>query len=291
MEKRRDGMRSETSEIDVLLVEDNESDALLIREALSDCDRARFAVTLAHRLSEAIDRARANEYGVALLDLGLPDSQAVETFVKLHAAVKNLPVVVLTGLDDEATGTKAVQLGAQDYIVKRDISGIVLSRSIRYALERFRLSQKIDLARQDDAARQEMSSLESLAEKPGTQITAAMYASGSLRQRFPDGYERAVRRYRELLERALEQRSFRVQDTVTSAIEDLSDDLGVLRAGPRDVIEIHTSVLRACVANIAAPKAQAYLEEGRLTVLKLMGQLTTFYRQYYIDSRTRRMAE
>jgi len=119
-----------------LIVEDNPTDALLLREALRDVLGAEFAITHVETLAHALARLAKQEFDVVLLDLGLPDSQGPDTLIRLHRHQPDVPVVVFTGLDDEAVGIRAMQLGAQDYLVKGHFQSPLLGRSLRYAMER-----------------------------------------------------------------------------------------------------------------------------------------------------------
>jgi signal transduction histidine kinase len=130
----------EEKPIQVLLVEDDADDAMLLREMLAETERFEFEVRNVKRLDEALRVARAERFGVVLLDLSLPDSSGLDTFRDLHRELPELPVVVLTGLDDETVAVAAVHGGAQDYLVKGQANGSVLARSIRYAIERQRTS-------------------------------------------------------------------------------------------------------------------------------------------------------
>jgi serine phosphatase RsbU (regulator of sigma subunit) len=124
------------SPVRVLLVEDNPGDVVLIREMLREQPRARFELTAVARLDAARDALEESGFAVVLLDLSLPDSQGLETFRALRAACARLPVVVLTGLDDEALAVEAVQEGAQDYLVKGQTTGRQLAHALRHALGR-----------------------------------------------------------------------------------------------------------------------------------------------------------
>jgi PAS domain S-box-containing protein len=128
--------------IQVLLVEDNPADVRLLLEILKESSN-RFAVTQVDRLDAAINYLTIASFDVILLDLTLPDSVGLETFLKLHQRVSAIPIVVLTGLDDETLTLKAMQQGAQDYLVKGKVTGDLLARSLRYAIERQRSEQKI----------------------------------------------------------------------------------------------------------------------------------------------------
>ena len=129
--------------ISVLLIEDNPGDVRMIRELLSEAKGVTFAVECADRLSTGLERLEKGEIDVVLLDLGLPDSQGLDTFTQARDRAPDFPIVVLTGLDDEATGTAAVRAGAQDYLIKGEVDGKSLARALRYAIERERMSSRI----------------------------------------------------------------------------------------------------------------------------------------------------
>ncbi len=125
--------------LDVLLVEDSPSDVLLAEEALSP--PSRFRLRSSERLGEALRLLAEAHFDVVLLDLGLPDSQGLDTLRRLRGKNTKVAVVVFTGKDDEELALRALQEGAEDYLVKGQADAGQLRRSIRYALER-RLSEK-----------------------------------------------------------------------------------------------------------------------------------------------------
>jgi two-component system cell cycle response regulator len=127
--------------IHALLVEDSHEYARLIQLLLAE--DGRFQVETASRLSEALERLAAGGLDVVLLDLSLPDAGGIDTFSKAHEAFPHVPIVVLTGLDDEALAMEAVKRGAQDYLVKGHVEDPVLVRSIRYAVERNRMQAEL----------------------------------------------------------------------------------------------------------------------------------------------------
>jgi two-component system sensor histidine kinase/response regulator len=127
----------------ILLVEDNPGDARLIKESLCEVAGDHFDVETADRLANAVERLRGGDIDAVLLDLALPDSHGRDTFERAKSAAPEVPIIVLTGLGDEALAVGMVQEGAQDYLVKVDLSGNVLSRAIRYAIERGNTEQQI----------------------------------------------------------------------------------------------------------------------------------------------------
>jgi DNA-binding NtrC family response regulator len=128
--------------IKVLLVEDNPGDARLLEEDLREVPGEEFELTHVERMEEASDRLREEEYDVVLLDLSLPDSSGLDTVKRTFSEAPTMPIVVLTGMDDESLGLSAVREGAQDYLVKGQTQGRMLVRAIHYALERERLQEE-----------------------------------------------------------------------------------------------------------------------------------------------------
>ena len=120
----------------LLLVEDNAGDARLLREMLSE--PGSHATHLSHVMSmaEATDHLRDHTVDVILLDLGLPDAQGLDAVRRAHAAAPRVPLVVLTGLDDETLASDALKQGAEDYLIKGQIDTRSLLRAIRYSIER-----------------------------------------------------------------------------------------------------------------------------------------------------------
>ena len=126
------------SSVNVLLVEDSPTDALIIGEALVDISEFEHTLARAESLREALTLAQGTHFDVVLLDLGLPDGNGIDTFRRFRQVAPDSPVLVLTGLADISVGLVAIQEGAQDYVLKREIEAALLSRAIRYAIERNR---------------------------------------------------------------------------------------------------------------------------------------------------------
>jgi signal transduction histidine kinase len=121
----------------VLLIEDNEDDACLIREMLLENQGVGIQLEWVDRLSRGLTQLAQGKTDLVLLDLSLPDSQGLETFDTVQSCAQDVPIVVLTGLDDEAMANQAVRRGAQDYLVKgRLVDSYLLVRAARYAVER-----------------------------------------------------------------------------------------------------------------------------------------------------------
>jgi signal transduction histidine kinase len=120
----------------VLLVEDNLGDARLLYEGMEEALPDQFRMTHVRRLSEALEYLWEETCDVVLLDLGLPDSHGLDTLVVTRAQAPGVPIVVLTGFQDEALAVEALKAGAQDYLVKGQVDSKLLGRTLRYAIVR-----------------------------------------------------------------------------------------------------------------------------------------------------------
>jgi two-component system cell cycle response regulator len=127
----------------ILLIEDDSADAKLIQEMLKDASLPAPDLVHASRLSDGLQRISEERFDALLIDLGLPDSKGIDTLKTVLAQSPETPIIVLTGLADEVTGIQAVQVGAQDYLVKGSVNGDLLMRSTRYAIERKRLMTEL----------------------------------------------------------------------------------------------------------------------------------------------------
>ncbi len=122
--------------IRVLLLEDNPGDWRLFREYLRETDLVRVELEHTELLKTGIQRLTQGKPDIILLDLGLPDSQGLETFTKVNSRAPEVPIIILTGFGNTEHAIAAVKDGAQDYLIKGEISGGLLVRAILYALER-----------------------------------------------------------------------------------------------------------------------------------------------------------
>lgn len=243
----------------VLLVEDNPSDVDLIQEALEEgaLDPALSGPALrleqVDRLAAALERLATGEIDVVLLDLSLPDSHGFETFVRLQAASPSTPVVILSGLDDEAMAIRAVREGAQDYLVKGQVDGKTLTRSIYYAVERkhaqderARLAQAGAEAAASLRARDE--TLATISHDLRTPLTSIRGLAQLLKRRLSRGTPLSTDELLDRLSRIEDQ-----TDLMTRMIDDLLD---VARLEAGRPLELHrepcdlVDLVERCVADV-----------------------------------------
>jgi signal transduction histidine kinase len=196
-----------------LLIEDNPGDARLIREMLVEAG-ARTDVELAQadRLLAGLAVLGQREFDVMLLDLSLPDSSGLTTFESAHAAAPGVPIVVLSGLDDEEVAVRAVHEGAQDYLVKGQVDGGGILRSLRYAIER----QRLEAARQD-LERQRDEFFSSVSHDLRTPVAAIKAAIGVVLANEPSGTSAPLRRLLGNIELAADELSRLIDDLLEIA--------------------------------------------------------------------------
>jgi signal transduction histidine kinase len=159
-----------TKPIRLLLVEDNPADACLFLEVITDTPGVAFSIRQTDRLEPALARLGEEGFDVILLDLRLPDATGLETFVQTYAEAPDIPIIVLTGTDDDTLALRCVKGGAQDYLVKGEITAQILVRTIRHAIERHRLLLELEktaalLARKSEALNQTLRRVEETAMK------------------------------------------------------------------------------------------------------------------------------
>jgi DNA-binding NarL/FixJ family response regulator len=135
--------------INILLIEDNIEDAILIREMLKETPNLSFELNHVDRLKTGFENLFNDSFDVLLLDLNLPDSWGFDTFIRTYDQAPELPIVIMSGFDDEDIAVRAVREGAQDYLIKGQIDGRLLARSISYAIERKEAEKELMKSQKD----------------------------------------------------------------------------------------------------------------------------------------------
>ncbi|MCA1818887.1 MAG: response regulator [Halobacteriales archaeon] len=246
----------DNEELDILLVEDNPDDAELVERALAG-EASGFHIDWAERLAEAKQRIGrpGRGHGVVLLDLNLPDSAGLDTFLELHAAAPDVPIVILSGLDDEAVAREGVKRGAQDFLMKDEVTPAGLRHAIRYAIERHAATrERAEMLRQLAQAQAEAETARTRADliagfahdlrtpltplRMGVGFLKAAPSRGPAEQEVLDLLERNVERFCDLVERILEEAG--IQEATRHPQPTLGDtlpgagDAAVTGAGFRD---------------------------------------------------------
>ncbi|EAZ89994.1 response regulator [Crocosphaera chwakensis] len=273
----------------VLLIEDKLENIELLQDLLSQSKPSSlakgltFPITSTRTLSDSLKSLEAHKFDVILLDLDLPDSKGLDTLIKLREKVANIPIIVEMDGQREGTVVESFQLGADGYLEIKSIDSNLLIHEIRLSIERQKYRAKINKRQEEIRQAQEFADLDDLIKSSReTSVTARLFGAYPLKESLPDIFEELTEAYGKLLDLSLEQRMFKVNYNISEQLRTLGDKLGFLKASPRDAIEIHTKVLKEKSQDVSVAKAQAYVAEGRLMILELMGYLASFYRKYYI---------
>ena len=257
----------------ILLVDDDLNSLSAYARILELAD---YEVLSATTGEECLRLAKAEHPDLILLDVRLPDLDGLEVCrgIKSDPETAQILVINVTGVstsqDDEAAGIEA---GADAYLPKpvhlrtllahvQTLLGAKQAENVR-ELERL---QQFPLSRQ-------------------ATITAQSFGLLPLRESLPGLFDELVQAYGELLDAALEQRIYKVNSQLSEKLRALGDQLGFIKAGPRDIVQIHHVALQKKATHVTLSKARAYLEEGRLLVLELMGHLVSYYRNHALSLR------
>lgn len=275
------------SKLRILLIEDDTVDRIAIINELQklgkhiQIDEASDAKTARQMLTEKC-------YGCVLLDYGLPQKNGLQFIKEMQSTNMNtVPIIVLTRRDDENLGIKMVHEGAQDYLIKNQVDGKQILRSIHYAMERFKLLREIAEAKQREQKEIEtaITNQNKMRGWQDSSITAQMIGMGPLRKRFPHIFVDLLKEYESLLDSYLEAITFN-QPPPRQQISSFAYTIGDYSGGPRDVVDIHIKTVESKCIDKNQNRVRVYTIEGRLLILEVMGNLVDYYRLWSSKSKT-----
>lgn len=230
-----------------------------------------MATALRHLDEEPID--------LVLLDLRPnADEDALRRLKRLRDHSPSVPVIVVLAEGRDELALTVLRAGAQDCLIRGDELRPVMSNAVRFAIERSLYQTDLVRTRVQDAREREADGLHSLYGPQLLPVTQQSFGQQTLRMQWPQDFEVLSSEYGAVLDRVLDVAGQGDDAEVTERIDRIVDRLGSLSAGPRDVIDLHKAAIASRVDAVPAKKALAYVDEGRLILLKLMGQLVSYYR-------------
>jgi CheY-like chemotaxis protein len=261
----------------ILNVNDDDANRYSIGRILT---RAGFSVLEASSGAGALLEVQKRP-DLVVLDVQLPDIDGFEVCrrIKSDPILQAIPVLHLSAkYVRQSDRTHGLESGADGYLVLPVEQPELLS-TVRNLLQLRDAHRTIAASKtRVEELEKELQALESLTPRALAPVTGRSYGTTSLRESHPAVFDELVVACDRLLDIAMTKSEYRMQPELVETVRALSDRLGFLRAGPRDVIEVYSAAIKHKTANNAAPRAKALLEEGRLLVLELMGHLVSYYR-------------
>jgi DNA-binding NarL/FixJ family response regulator len=272
-------MRTGQQTFTVLLIEENPTDARRVRQILTEPACAEtYDVVHFECIDQAMDKLDDPGLDAIVIGLEVPDIAALRTLKAFRALVSRVPTIALVRSTDEWFGVDAIRAGAEDCLFKNELDRTLLPRSLRHSIER----HKLLTARRDpagtDETRNELEAWAAMCKPSPLPVAQKSFGQSSLKESAGSLFGDLARQYLEILDHSLEERAMKTKKGVVEQLKSLADELGALGAGPRDVVELHTAAITTKLHGQPLPKAKAYVIEGRLLLLKLMGDLASFYR-------------
>lgn len=255
----------------ILIVEDSLGTVELIVGLLNKIRHNFYRVIHAADIEEAIRQLSENAIDVILLDLHLPDGFGVEAVRVVRQTAGSVPIIAITGMDDESLALACIEAGAVDYLFKNELSATHLRRAICYASTQtpgrrlFEPQETLEQYRLLSSA------------TAGTTVTAALSGTGAVRERHPEIFQDLVSKYLELFHLYLDQLILQ-KSKPKDQMEALTTRLGDSGGGPRDLLDVHVAALDEIVHGNENDRTKSQAVEGRLLALEMMGLLVDYYR-------------
>lgn len=275
----------------ILLIEDNDDDVALITRMIESVRPDTITVEVENTLQDGLARLESASPDLLILDLNLPDSGHTETFSRVQDFSHDTPTIILTANDDESIAAECINRGAQDYLVKGQYDSRLLVRSINYAIDRHAMQAELQRVQEEAAWERDRESLERLGERSHTAVASRLFSAVPLAESMPERHREFVEAYRELLGEARHEQLFRVDHHSSNKLQDLADQLGLVNADPRDIIQIHRDALAIMQTGMSPKVRRSMFEESRYRLIELLGYLVAFYRQHAAAGPTRRQRE
>lgn len=264
--------------VGILFVGDCNGDAGFVGDMLEEAGNGLFDMVHAKRLADALGYLDEKRFQVILFDRSLVDAEGAEVLARIRQYKPTVPVIVLTGGDGEDEQLQMLKEKSHGYVAKKHLSPHLLRYSICSAIQTHALQQELKEARWREHQEKRLRLLERLSGSPQTAVTAHNLGVEAVKDALPDRFRDLSQRYGDLLEMALAHGS--TARNISEGLRAISEELGAMKAAPRDLLDIHSETLRikSCGATLA--KAKEYADEGRLMLIEVMGYLVSYYRNY-----------
>lgn len=265
----------------VLVIEDEQIDFTLLQRALREFQKIKLVWE--STLAKGLARLSEQPIDVVLLDLSLPDSTGLNTIDAIAQSVST-PIVVMSNTKDEQTAFDAVKHGAQDYLFKDQMEPLLLSRTLRYAVERYNLLAELHSTRQINLRETELQRLKSDESFANVTIRKQDLEVDSYKDRHPKAYKEILTTYQELLLYLMRRREYQVKPVnVSELLKQIASALGRGSATPHDAIGAHTASVRVVLTQLPEQKNELCHQEARYLLSGLLGHLCYYYKHQFAE--------
>ena len=295
---------TQKNSVNILVVDDDAKNLTAIESILKDIDATLIKVDSGEK---ALRKCLENKFALILLDVKMPGMNGYETAELIHnkEGFREIPIIFLTAYDRSDEGMKrAYSLGAVDFIFKPIIPDMLKSKvnvfvqlhrkneeSLQQAEETARERERAEkLAADIERLKRERLSLEEMVSSSKS-TTASVYGLKPMREGTPDIFKRMVQQYALLLETALKEQIYKVEYDTRMKLHELAHELGLVKAGPRDIVDIHLESIDRMTKGFSQSRKGAYEEEGRFLLIELMGYLVSAYRTKAFGSQNTDLSE
>lgn len=258
----------------ILLVDDKPENLLSLEAVLDDPG---YRLVRADSGDAALAKALEIDFAVILLDAHMPGLDGFETasLIRGRDRSKRTPIIFITAISkDDQDVRRGYTLGAVDYIFKPFIPE-VLRAKVTFFVELYQKTMALE--QQAEQLKLDLEYLEKHSQ-PQVPVTANLFGSLNLKTSAPGVFEELVADFGGILDQAIEERLYKMDHNISAQLKIQAQKLGFLRAGPRDVVELHALVLKKKTAGISPSKARFFIEEGKTLLIEFMGFLAAYYR-------------
>lgn len=261
----------------VLLVEDDEADAQLARSALTTADDVELQTV------STMEQARevAGDVDVVLLDLTLPDSEGFESLIELRTAAPHTAIIVITGNADPSMPVKAIEAGAQEYILKEHIEEV--PERLKLAVSRQRHTNRTVSQVLTETERRAFAAEELQADT--APVTGRHLGLEPLSRSLTTVFAQLVEDYMAALDKAIQCRVYRDAEPPTADLRRLAATVTTLNATARDLVDVHAAAIDRLSDSTHPERLRAVVEESRHVLLELMGYVAMSYRSHSLPAR------
>lgn len=263
--------------VKLLLVGNNPAVAVRVQGLLDDISSDRFEAVHAQGLADALIRLDMEEFRAVLLVLS-DGAEGPDNLAKISQHVSAVPVVVISNEKSDKQWTKIPKGSLQGFLSDSDLTSAMLESALRTALQIHALRRELKEARQREHHERRMRLLERLSGAPQSVVTTHNRGGEPLKETSFEKFTALSCQYGEVLEMTLAKNAS--AKVVSDRLRAISEELGAIKAGPNDLLDIHGHALRLKSCGVSERQADICAEESRLMLIEAMGYLTSYYRNY-----------